>query len=251
MFLMLSILFFSSMITGAQTPQARQKPGDKSNAIDSRAMTALNRMSDYLKTLKVFRINAEVSRDVLVDTNMKIKKSASNEISVQLPDKLHAHMEGDEHDLQFIYDGETVTLYDAAGKYYATAPAPPTVARTLDAVRARYGIVFPLADFIQMAAQENLLHNITAAGYIGTSRIDGAECDHVAIRQPDVDWQVWIEKGETPLPRKLVITTKAQPTQPQFIATLKWDTTASIDSDLFTFTPPADAIRIKFARRTN
>src|SRR5262249_30818243 len=208
-------------------------------------------MSDYLKTLKVFRINAEVSRDVLVDTNMKIKKSASNEISVQLPDKLHAHMAGDEHDLQFIYDGETVTLYDAAGKYYATAPAPPTVARTLDAIRARYGIVFPLGDFIQMAAQENLLHNITAAGYIGTSRIDGVECDHIAIRQPDVDWQVWIEKGEAPLPRKLVITTKAQSTQPQFIARLKWDTTPNIDAKLFTFTPPADAIRIKFARRTN
>ena len=102
-----------------------------------------------------------------------------------------------------------------------------------------------------MAAQENLLHNITAAGYIGTSRIDGTECDHIAIRQPDVDWQVWIEKGDTPLPRKVVITTKKQPTQPQFIGTLKWDINPSIDSNLFTFTPPADAIRIKFARHTN
>jgi hypothetical protein len=248
--LILSIWCFSSVIT-AQTPQARQKPADKGGAIDPRAMTALNRMSDYLKTLKTFRINTEVSKDELVDTNMKIQKSASNEISVQLPDRLYAHMAGDEHDLQFIYDGQTLTLYDAAGKHYATAPAPPTVARTLDAVRARYGIVFPLADFIQMSAQENLLQNITAAGYIGDSRIDGVECDHVAIRQPDVDWQIWIEKGETPLPRKLVITTKTQPTQPQYIATMKWDTTPSIDSDLFTFTPPADAVRIKFARRAN
>jgi hypothetical protein len=160
-------------------------------------------------------------------------------------------MAGDEQDLQLIYDGTTVTLYDAAGKHYAAAPAPPTVARTLDAIRARYGIVFPLADFIQMSAQENLLQNITAAGYIGDSRIDGVECDHVAIRQADVDWQVWIEKGEKPLPRKVVITTKSQPTQPQYIATLKWDTSPSIDSDLFAFTPPADAVRIKFARRSN
>src|SRR5262249_51914711 len=107
--LILSIWCFSSLITSAQTPQARQKPADKSDAIDSRAMTALNRMSDYLKTLKTFRINSEVSKDVLVDTNMKIQKSASNEISVQLPDKLHAHVAGDEQDLQFIYDGQTVT----------------------------------------------------------------------------------------------------------------------------------------------
>jgi hypothetical protein len=247
--LILSIWCFSSVITVAQTPQARQKPADKSGEIDPRAMTALNRMNDYLKTLKTFRINTEVSKDELVDTNMKIQKSASNEISVQLPDRLHAHIAGDEQDLQFIYDGQTVTLYDAAGKHYATTPAPPTVARTLDAIRARYGIVFPLADFIEMSAQVNLLQSITAAGYIGTSRIGGVECDHIAIRQPDVDWQVWIEKGETPLPRKIVITTKTQPTQPQYIATLKWDTNASIDSKLFKFTPPADAVRIKFARR--
>ena len=83
------------------------------------------------------------------------------------------------------------------------------------------------------------------------SRIGGVECDHVAIRQPDVDWQVWIEKGDAPLPRKVVITTKTQPTQPQYIATLKWDTSASIDRNLFAFTPPADAVRIRFARRAN
>ena len=94
--LILSIWCFSSVITVAQTPQARQKPAGRSGAIDPRAMTALNRMSDYLKTLKAFRINSEVSKDELVDTNMKIQKSASNEISVQLPDRLHAHMTGDE-----------------------------------------------------------------------------------------------------------------------------------------------------------
>jgi hypothetical protein len=249
--LILSIWCFSSVITVTQTPQTRQKPADKRGAIDPQAMTALKRMNDYLKTLKSFRITTEVSKDELVDTNMKIQKSASNEISVRLPDRLHAHMAGDEQDLQVIYDGQTLTLYDAAGKHYASTPAPPTVARTLDVVRARYGNVLPLADFIEMSAEENLLQNITAAGYIGTSRVDGVECEHLAIRQPDVDWQVWIEKGDTPLPRKIVITTKTQPTQPQYIATLKWDTTVSFDSNLFTFTPPADAVRIKFGRKAN
>jgi len=249
--LILSIWCLSSVITEAQAPKARQKPSDNNTAVDSQAMTALARMSDYLKTLKAFTIKSEASKDELVDANMKIQKSASNEISVQLPDRLRAHMAGDEQDLQFIYDGKTLTLYDVAGKHYATAPAPPTVARTLDAIRANYGIVFPLADFIQMSARENLLQNITAAGYIGTSRIDGVECDHVAVRQPDVDWQVWIEKGQTPVPRKVVITTKTQPTQPQYIATLTWDTTPSIDGNVFSFTPPSDAVRIKFARLPN
>jgi hypothetical protein len=247
----LSIWCLFSVIAVAQAPQARQKPTDTGGAIDPRAMATLRSMSDYLKTLKTFRINSDVSRDEIVDSNMKIQKSASNEISVQLPDRLHAHIAADEQDLQFFYDGQTLTLYDTKGKHYAVAPTPPTVAGTLDAIRARYGIVFPLADFIYMSADENLLQNITEAGYIGTSRIDGVECDHIAIRQVDVDWQVWIEKDQTPLPRKLVITSKKQPTQPQYIATLRWDLSPDIDNNLFTFTPPPDAVRIKFARVTN
>ena len=111
-----------------------------------------------------------------------------------------------------------MTLYSKKHNYYAISPAPPTLSQTLDVVRAHYGITFPLADFIQMGAGENLLQNITAAGHIGTSWIDGVECDHIAVRQPEVDWQVWIERSETPLPRKYVITSKKEATQPQFIA---------------------------------
>jgi hypothetical protein len=246
--LVVSLFCVCTLVAAAQSPVARQKPADTRVAMDSRAMAALNKMSDYLKTLKSFKIKSEVSKDEIVDSNMKIQKSASNEMFVHLPDRLFAHIKGDEQDLQFIYDGSNLTLYDVPRKYYATAAAPPTVSRTLDAVQARYGIVFPMADFIQMAAQENLLQNITDAGYIGTSFIDGVECEHVAARQKDVDWQVWIEKGSKPLPRKLVITTKTEPTQPQFVARIDWDTAADIDSNLFSFNPPSDAVRIKFRR---
>jgi hypothetical protein len=119
----------------------------------------------------------------------------------------------------------------------------------LNAVRAKYGIVFPLADFIQMAGDENLLQEVTMVGYIGTSRIDGVECDHLAIRQTEVDWQVWIEKGDKPLPLRLVITTKTQPTHPQFMTTIRWDLSPTIDDNMFSFTPPKDAVRIRFGRK--
>jgi hypothetical protein len=119
----------------------------------------------------------------------------------------------------------------------------------LNAVRAKYGIVFPVADFIQMTGDENLLQEVTKVGYLGTSKIDGVECDHLAVRQTEVDWQVWIEKDETPLPRKLVITTKTQPAQTQFMTKLRWDLSPTIDDNLFSFTAPPDAVRIRFGRK--
>jgi hypothetical protein len=105
-------------------------------------------------------------RDEIVDSDMKIQKNALNTVVAQRPDRLHARVQGDDHDLQFIYNGQSLTLFSGKQNYYATTAAPPTIARTLDAIRARTGIVFPLADMIQMSAGEDLLQDITEAGYI-------------------------------------------------------------------------------------
>jgi hypothetical protein len=233
----------------AQVPSPhRQHAGQPDAAIDERAMSRLSKMSDVLRTLKTFRITSESTKDEIVDTNMKIQKNASGVMSVRLPDRLHARVQGDDdRRFDFYYNGQTLTV---AGRdnYYATTTAPPTVARMLDATRARHGIELPLADFLHMAAGEDFRQSISGAGYIGTSLISGVECDHLAIRQADVDWQVWIERGATPLPRKLVITTKTEPTQPQYTAVLAWDLSPAFEDSLFTFTPGPNAIRIMFAR---
>ncbi|MGH9255912.1 MAG: DUF2092 domain-containing protein [Vicinamibacterales bacterium] len=233
----------------AQTPSAQRRHQTRTDSsIDARASSALAGMTAFLKTMKTFRITSESSRDEIVDTDMKVQKIASNVMTVRLPDRLQAHVRSDDQDLQFFYNGQTLTVFSREKNYYGSTPVPPTVARMLDATRARHGIVMPLVDFIQMAAGEDFQQSIIGAGYIGTSRIGGVECDHLAIRQTDVDWQVWIEKSQTPLPRRLVITTKTEPTQPQYISTLTWDLSPTIDDTLFTFTPPPNAVRIMFAR---
>jgi hypothetical protein len=242
------ILSIATAMAQPASTQQRNKPS-RSDEIDDRAMAILTRMSDYLRTLKAFRINSEFSQDEIVDTNMKIQKNGTNQSVIRMPDGLHAHLESDDHDLEFIYDGRTFTLFGVGQNFYASSPAPPTIPRLLNAVRAKYGIVFPLADFIQMAGDENLLQEVTKVAFLGTSRIDGVECDHLAVRQTEVDWQVWIQKGDKPLPLRLVITTKTQPTQPQFMTTLRWDLSPSIDDNMFSFTPPKDAVRIRFGRK--
>jgi len=167
---------------------------------------------------------------------------------IELPNHAYGNMRGDDKNVELVYDGQNLTLYTKKENYYATTPAPPTLSSTLDLIQAHYKITFPLADFIQMGTGENLLQNVSAAGYIGTSWIDGVECDHIAVRQPEVDWQVWIERSDTPLPRKYVITNKKEATQPQYIATLTWNLSPSISDGLFTFTPPPGAERIQFGR---
>ena len=242
-----------AQMSSAQHPHQHQHQSPhhqarSDEAIDNRAMSALTAMNDYLRTLKVFRLTSESSKDEIVDTDMKIQKNASSVMSVMLPDRLHARVQGDDRNFEFFYNGQSLTVFTSKKNVYASTPAPPTVRRMLDATRARHGIELPLADFIQMAAGEDFQQSITGAGYIGTSRIAGVDCHHLAIRQADVDWQVWIENSQTPVPRKLVITTKTEPTQPQYMATLAWELAPRIDDSLFSFTPPPTAARIMFSR---
>ncbi len=83
---------------------------------------------------------------------------------------------------------------------------------------------------------------------IGDSTVGEVHCEHIAFRGKKADLQLWIEKGERPLPFRVVITYKNEPGSPQFWALfLNWDLDPEISEDLFKFTPSDDAERLPFA----
>jgi hypothetical protein len=159
---------------------------------------------------------------------------------------LWVEVSSDRKQRQFFYDGTTVTLYGQRVKYYASFPAPPTIRDMLEVAAQRYGVEVPLADLFFWGTDKAHPEAITVATYIGPSRIRGVTCDHYAFRQEDIDWQVWIEQGATPVPRKLVITTRGEEQQPQYSAVLEWNLAPTLDDSLFTFVPPAEAHKIVF-----
>jgi hypothetical protein len=107
-----------------------------------------------------------------------------------------------------------------------------------------YGIETPLADLFDWGSDNPPVDEINDATSAGTARIDGVLCGHFAFRTDEVDWEVWIETGNRPLPRKFVITDKTQESLPRFAATLKWSTSEVFEDQIFEFTPPTDAKKI-------
>ena len=80
----------------------------------------------------------------------------------------------------------------------------------------------------------------STAKHIGLGVVDGVECEHLAFRGPDTDWQIWIEPGAKPMPRKYVITSKTVAGAPQYTLRIRdWKTDAIADADTFVFKPPA------------
>ncbi|HVK73298.1 MAG TPA: DUF2092 domain-containing protein [Kofleriaceae bacterium] len=224
----------------------REAEGRSAPRRDPKAVAVLDRMSRSLQGLTRYELDARTSTDLLVDEDMKVQRNATAQFDVKRPDGLRATVSSDRGTYQLFYDGRRLTVYDPARKFYATMAAPRTLRETVAAADAKE-IELPLADFLVAATGEELLADVTDVGYLGPSRVGGAVTDHIAVRQPDVDWQVWVDR-QTGLPRKYVITTKTDPTAPQFIAELDWNTSPPRQSDAqFGFRPPPDARQIPFA----
>ena len=216
-------------------------------AIEPKAIDALKAMGAELRKLKTFALRSETSKDEVLDNGQKVQFGGTVEYRVRMPNGLRAEINSDRKKRQYFYNGTTVTQYGPINGYYATVAAPPTIPELLQVLDEKYGLEWPLADLFFWGTDKDGLNDIKSAILLGTSRIGGVDCNHYAFRQQDVDWQIWIESGKTPLPRKLVITTTDEPAQPQFIAVLKWDLAPKLDDKIFTFVPPKGALKIDIA----
>jgi hypothetical protein len=156
---------------------------------------------------------------------------------------------GDIVDQELYFDGKTLTLYGKRVNYYATMIASETINidTALEFAKEEVGVIAPASDLFYQNVYQGLMEDVESGMVVGTSTVGGVEVHHLAFRGSEVDWQIWIEKGDKPLPRKYLITSKWIAGAPQFTAVLSdWDTSAQLDDALFQFSPPPEAEEIGF-----
>ena len=239
----LTVAVFS--LTGVtRSQEGEATPGTPTPSVNPQAIKALERMDAYLRSLKAFEINSISSTDEVLDNGQKVQLDGTVRMQVRQPDRLHAEVKSDRKHRDFFYDGKNFTLLARRMNYYATVPAPPTLGELATALAKKHGIEVPLADLFYWGTEKASPSAFRSAISLGPAKVEGTNCEHYAFREEDVDWQLWIQKGETPLPRKLVITTVDEPSQPQHTSVLKWNTSAQFDDKVFTFTPPEGVNRI-------
>jgi hypothetical protein len=231
------------LATLISTPLAAQ---DKSD-IDPDAMKALNQMGAYLRTLKDFQVQAEITSEDVQEDGEKLQYGSTTTLLAQFPSKLRVSTEGEQKSRMFFYDGKAFTLFSRRAGYYATVPAPETIGKLIQAVREKYDVDIPLVDLFLWGGPNASTSEITSATDVGPGSVEGETCEHYAFRQPGLDWQVWIQLGDHPLPRKLVLTTLTDEARPQHTSVLTWNLAPSYSADAFVFNPPDGAHKIVFA----
>lgn len=215
--------------------------------IDPQAEKLLRRMSEYLAGRQQFTLKAESTLEAVLTSGQKLQYDSPATLSISRPNKLHAHRKGDLANQEFFYDGKTLTLYNPRENLYATVAAPATLDETLDFARERLDIIAPAAELLYKNAADRMLKESSSGFVVGPSVVAGVKTTHLAFRGAEVDWQIWIEDGGKPLPRKFLLSSKKVSGEPQFTVLIRnWDVAPKLTDREFNFTPAKGAKKIDF-----
>jgi hypothetical protein len=203
----------------------------------------LKAMSDYVASQKAMSVTYDSDIEVITSNLQKIQFTSSGQVQMSRPDKLRATRTGGYRDVEIVFDGKLVTVNDKDTKNYAQIEAEGTADQLIDVLREKHGVVAPGADLLLPNVFDVLMTDVVDGAVIGKGVIDGVECDHLAFRNADSDWQIWIESGAKPIPRKYVITTKGVAQGPQYTLRIKeWKT--DVPADAFAFKPDQSAKKL-------
>lgn len=239
----------NSVETNASANASAGSPeGQKSaDAVQPDSVAALERMSAYLTSLETAKITSKGSLDVVTETGQRIQLDGTTKYKLRKPGFVIDY-DSDLKKRRFIYDGKTFTVYSPNTGYYSTVPAPPTNKETLAEIYNKRGIALPLEDLFRWTDPSHQKEVGLRSGYqVGTATLDGVATDHYAFREKDADWEVWIQQGDKPLPRKVVIVDRGDSERPTFTANLDWEVNPTFTNADFTFVPDADAKHIPMA----
>jgi hypothetical protein len=233
--------------SGTSYPKLNQSGINKAGVVEPAAIDALKEMSAYLSSAQTLEITSHGSVDAVTEDGQRVQLDGTTNYKIRRPGFVIDY-DSDVKSRRFVYDGKTFTVYSPKLGFYASVPAPPTNREVLDTLYDKYGIALPLEDLFRWGdgASADRLKAMKSAYGVGTATIDGVETNHFAYREDNVDWEVWIQQGDQPLPRKLVIVDRTDPARPTFIARLDWKVNPTFADSDFQFVP-GDAKRIVLA----
>jgi hypothetical protein len=217
----LSLIPMAATVAAPGPAAAKAAPND---TVEPAALQALMRMSDYLGTLSTFEIKSDTTLDIVTKNGQRLQLGGVAQYKVRRPNGFQIDVVSDFRSRRFYFDGKQFTVFAPKLGYYATAEAPPTIRETLDVIYNKYGIALPLEDLFRWSDPDSpRAQKLTSGFLVGPAIVGGVTTDHYAFREGDHDWEIWIQQGEQPIPRKLAIVDRSDPARPAYVARLSWN----------------------------
>jgi hypothetical protein len=223
-------------------------PGIQARADETNAKELLKAMSDYLAGQDRIAFDYDATLEVVTAEDQKLGLASSGTGALDRPDRLRATRSGGFADFEMVFDGTTLTLFGKDTDVYTQVEMPGSIDHLVDELRDTYGRPVPAADLLMSNPYDELMSEVVDVKDLGSGVIEGTECDWLAFRTEDVDWQIWIAQGEQPYPCRYVITSRSLPHSPQYTVQLRnWRTGDDAALDDFAFHASAGAKQMTLA----
>jgi len=191
-------------------------------------------MTDYLAAQKAISFDYDSNLEIVSTDKQKLGLASSGTLTLNRPDKVHLTRHGGFANVELAYDGKTLTLLGKNLNAYAQIDDPGSVDKLIDALRKRFQKPMPAADLVTSDPHALLMTNVVDVKDLGSGVIRGQECNHIAARSDNADWQLWIAQGDRPYPCRLVITSTDIPESPQYTIDIRsWKSGSEVAADSF------------------
>ena len=220
----------------------------EARADDSAPKAMVKAMSDYMAAQKAISFSFDTDLEIVTKDKQKLALASSGTVTLNRPDKLHVTRHGGFADIEAIFDGKTLSLIGRNANVYGQVDVPGSIDHLIDDLRDKYHRPVPGADLLESNVYDALMPQVTDAKDLGSGVIGGVECDHLAFRTDEVDWQIWIAQGAHPYPCRYVITSKLVDDGPQYSVTIRdWKTGNEVASDDFSFKNSTNAKKLELS----
>lgn len=226
--------------------------GVKAEEADAKKL--LKAMSDYMAKQKTISFEYDAILEVVTTDDQKLALASSGAMTLKRPDKIHVTRVGGFADVEMIFDGKKLTLFGKNLNLYTQLDIPGMLDHLVDELKNTYSMPMPAADLLLSNSYDEMMRDVVDVKDLGSGVIGGVECDHLAFRTKDVDWQIWIAHGNHPYPVRFAITSKLLSGSPQYsIQTRNWKTGTEMAAADFSFknSTKADKVDLKDLKGTN
>lgn len=231
----------AAVATAADTPAATES--------QQQGRKLLMDMANFLASAERFSVSVRGGYEVLQVNGYMIQFLEARDITLVRPDQLRIREQrSGGRDNYTLFDGTTMTVWDAEQGVYAQAPQPGSIDDTVVYMIRDLQLQLPLASILTTRLPMELERRVEFVDYVEPTEIADVAAHHIVGSTDSVHFQAWIADGDEPYLLRMVLVYRNEPGQPQFWADLTdWQPHPRTTKDTFRFDAPADAQQIPLA----
>ena len=219
--------------------------GESGDSPEARAV--VRRAIDFMRSHPRLAFEALSTYEVVQSNGQKLQFDMLQRVALEQPGRLFWITLHDDASRDTAWsDTGTFTFLREPANIWARVQTPPTVAGAVSKIAADYNIVIPFVDLLSGDVDDLWLGDaVESVDFIGEAWAEGQWTDHVAVRKPGFDTQIWFRQGDEPFPVKIAIVRTALDGQPGFWARFRRWATDLPDGSIPKFEPPENSERVE------